>query len=50
MTGKYQMCDDKYYVYMVPADHGDDSMTGRYQLCDDTYYVHVVPADQVMLT
>jgi hypothetical protein len=49
MTGRYQICNDKYYVHVVPADHGNVSLTGRYQICNDKYCVHVVPADQVML-
>jgi type 1 glutamine amidotransferase len=50
MTGRYQICNDKYYVHVVPADHGNVSTTGRYQICNDKYYIHVVPADQEMLT
>jgi hypothetical protein len=46
MIGRYQICNDTYYVHMVPADHGNVSLTSWYQICDDTYYVHMVPADR----
>ena len=45
MTGQYHLCNHAYYVYRVPAEHGEDDMTGQYHLWEHTYYVYLVLAN-----